>query len=157
MASKSVFWRRLWKMKALNKIKILLWRTCSETLPTRCNLLRRKVLDDPTCPQCGVEIENTMQAKWECKQLLTIWEKGIWMDFEGPPSDLAFYRPGSFSWRASETAGTLFSTVAWSIWCRRNKVRCNEPSVPLGKILESVASLLMEFQSHTRSGVKALT
>lgn len=48
----------------------------------------------------------------------------------------------------------LFATVAWSIWCRRNKVRCNEPSLPLGKILESAALLLMEFQKHNQSGVK---
>lgn len=51
----------------------------------------------------------------------------------------------------------LFATIAWFIWCRRNKMRCNEPSLTLGKILESAASLLMEFQSNIRPGAKAMT
>ena len=62
MTSKRVFWRLLWKMRVPNKIKIFLWRACSEALPTSCNLLRRKVLEDPTCPLCGIEVENTMHA-----------------------------------------------------------------------------------------------
>lgn len=49
MASKSAFWRRLWKVKVSNKIKIFLWLACSEALLTRSNLLQRKVIDDPTC------------------------------------------------------------------------------------------------------------
>ena len=43
----------------------------------------------------------------------------------------------------------LFATVAWSIWCRRNKLRCNEQCLPLGKIMESATSLLTEFQKHS--------
>ena len=66
MASMKAFWRRLWKMKVPNKIKKILWRACSDALPTRCNLLRRKVLDDPTCPQCGIESESSLHALWEC-------------------------------------------------------------------------------------------
>ena len=66
------FWRRLWKMRVPNKIKMFLWRACTDALPTRCNLVRRKVLDDPTCSMCGTGAENTMHALWECKQLLTV-------------------------------------------------------------------------------------
>ena len=36
----------------------------------------------------------------------------------------------------------------------RNKIRCNEQSLPLGKIMESAASLLIEFQKHYNSGVR---
>ena len=36
----------------------------------------------------------------------------------------------------------------------RNKIRCNEQSLPLGKITESAASLLIEFQKHYNSGVR---
>ena len=42
----------------------------------------------------------------------------------------------------------IFVTVAWSIWCRRNKLRCNELCLPLGKIMDSAASLLTDFQKH---------
>ena len=62
MSSMKAFWRRLWKMKVPNKIKKFLWHACSEALPTRCNLLWRKVLDDSTCPRCGIESESTLHA-----------------------------------------------------------------------------------------------
>ena len=62
-------------MKVPNKIKNFLWRACSEALPTRCNLPRRKVLDDPTCPQCGTENESTLHALWGCSQLRLVWYK----------------------------------------------------------------------------------
>ena len=51
----------------------------------------------------------------------------------------------------------MFAMIAWFIWGRRHKVRCNEPSVPLGKILKSAATLLRDFQSQSRYGMKAST
>ena len=49
----------------------------------------------------------------------------------------------------------IFATVAWLIWCRRNNLRCNEQCMPLGKIMESAASLLSDFQKHYSHGVKS--
>ena len=51
----------------------------------------------------------------------------------------------------------LFATIAWFIWGRRNKVRCNEPSVPLEIFLENATALLRDFQSQSRYGMKAST
>lgn len=36
--------------------------------------------------------------------------------------------------------------IAWSVWTRRNKLRCKEPSLPPEKILDHARSLLSEFQ-----------
>ena len=143
-ANKKLFWKRLWKMNVLSKIKNFLWRACSEALPTRSNLAKRKVLDDPTCQLYGSEHENTMHALWSCKNILTVWEANFgWLrkDFRAVVSfsDLVSL-VGDHSKRLE-----LFASVAWSIWCRRNKLRCNEPCVPLEKILDSAASLLTEF------------
>lgn len=40
--------------------------------------------------------------------------------------------------------------VAWLVWCRRNKIRCNEPSLPTDKILEAAGNMLVEFQQKPR-------
>ena len=48
------FWKGLWKLKVPNRIKTLLWRAISDALPTRLNLVKRKVLNDATCQLCGL-------------------------------------------------------------------------------------------------------
>ena len=143
-ANKKLFWKRLWKMNVPSKIKNFLWRACSEALPTRSNLAKRKVLDDPTCQLYGSEHENTMHALWSCKNILTVWEANFgWLRKDFPTvvslSDLVSL-VGDHSKRLE-----LFASVAWSIWYRRNKLRCNELCVPLEKILDSAASLLTKF------------
>ena len=88
-----------------------------------------------------------MHALWSCKNILTVWEANLgWVrkDFLTVVSFLDLVSlVGDHSKRLE-----LFASVAWSIWCRRNKLRCNELCVPLEKILESAASLLTEFQKH---------
>ena len=153
MASMKAFWRRLWKMKVPNKIKKILWRACSDALPTRCNLLRRKVLDDPTCPQCGIESESTLHALWECSQLRSVWDKVFgWIRKDYPSVSQVTNLVALVPEHTNQL--DLFATIAWFIWGRRNKVRCNEPSVPLGKFLENAAALLRDFQSQFRAGMK---
>ena len=84
-ANKKLFWKRLWKMNVPSKIKNFLWRACSEALPTRSNLAKRKVLDDPTCQLYGSEHENTMHALWSCKNILTVWEANFgWLRKDFP-------------------------------------------------------------------------
>ena len=40
----------------------------------------------------------------------------------------------------------LFAMVAWSVWFRRNKLRCNEQSLPIHEVFESASTLLSKFQ-----------
>lgn len=40
-------WNRLWKLPILPKVRNFVWRVCSNILPTRANLYRRKVHIDP--------------------------------------------------------------------------------------------------------------
>ena len=40
------FWKRIWKIWLPNKIKTFLWRVCSNALPTKVNLKKRKILED---------------------------------------------------------------------------------------------------------------
>ena len=38
------FWKSIWRIKVPGKIKHFIWKACSNSLPTKENLLRRKVL-----------------------------------------------------------------------------------------------------------------
>ena len=43
------FWKSLWRLPILHKVKHFAWRACREALPTKVNLKRRKVLADESC------------------------------------------------------------------------------------------------------------
>lgn len=41
-----------------------MWRACKNLLLTKENLKRRKVVDDPKCPICSLEVETTYHILW---------------------------------------------------------------------------------------------
>nr|POF16190.1 hypothetical protein CFP56_24217 [Quercus suber] len=44
------FWKGIWKMHVPGKIKHFEWRSaCSNALPTKMNLVKRKILDNDIC------------------------------------------------------------------------------------------------------------
>lgn len=55
MGAHRAFWKRLWMLEILNKIKLFLWGP-----------YMRKVIHSPLCSKCGREGESTMHALWQC-------------------------------------------------------------------------------------------
>ena len=66
-------WKGLWKVRIPNRTKTLLWRANKDALPTRANLVKRKVLTDPSCQICRAEPESTLHALWSCPKLKEVW------------------------------------------------------------------------------------
>lgn len=52
-------WRGLWKMQTSNAIKNFMWRACKKILPTKDNLMKRRVVEDSLCPICSLEAETS--------------------------------------------------------------------------------------------------
>ena len=63
---KSEVWKQIWRMHVPNVEKNFFWRACQDILPTRENLMRRKIVEDPLCPICGVEPETPYHILWAC-------------------------------------------------------------------------------------------
>ncbi|ONI21697.1 hypothetical protein PRUPE_2G081900 [Prunus persica] len=57
----------IWKLGLPNKVKLLLWRACSNILSTAQNLFRRRIAYTPICLLCGQVEKGTWHALWECK------------------------------------------------------------------------------------------
>ncbi|KAG6640000.1 hypothetical protein CIPAW_10G141100 [Carya illinoinensis] len=47
-------------------VQYFIWRACHESLPTKSNLVLRKVVEDPLCPICQRDKETTIHALWTC-------------------------------------------------------------------------------------------
>ena len=45
-------WSWIWKARVPNKIRIFSWRACHNILPTKDNLVKRRVLEDARCCFC---------------------------------------------------------------------------------------------------------
>ena len=56
-----------------NKIKVFLWRTCSNALPTKVGLHKRKVVDNKTCEQCLKGDEDEVHMVWGCESIHSVW------------------------------------------------------------------------------------
>jgi hypothetical protein len=59
-------WTSLWSLNALQIVKVFLWKACNNLLPTKENLFKKRVVKDPLCPICGVEVENICHMLWRC-------------------------------------------------------------------------------------------
>ncbi|KAK9984201.1 hypothetical protein SO802_033726 [Lithocarpus litseifolius] len=70
----SGIWNQIWGLNVPNKVKHFMWRVCKEAVPSKHNLVRRKILTEDKCEQCGVESETVIHAVWECAMLDEIWE-----------------------------------------------------------------------------------
>lgn len=71
-------WRLLWKLPVPNVEKNFLWKAChDDILPTRENLHRRKIIDDPARPICGLEAETTFHILWQCPSAMDVWCEGL--------------------------------------------------------------------------------
>ena len=51
-----------------------MWKACKEAILAKHNLLRRKILTEDKCEDCGMESKTTAYALWECPMLDEIWQ-----------------------------------------------------------------------------------
>ncbi|KAL0009468.1 hypothetical protein SO802_010970 [Lithocarpus litseifolius] len=116
-------WHVLWNLKIPNKIKVFGWRACIDILPTRANLVRRRVLTDDKCPICLRESENTIHAIWECAAVQDIWA-GSCRKLQKRCSGVAdvMQLMECLCDRLTRKELELFWVQAWLAWNQRNRV-----------------------------------
>jgi hypothetical protein len=71
----SKIWTSLWALKIPNVEKKFIWKACHDILPTKANLCKRKIIDDPLCPLCESETETVLT---HFGSALRRWTHGVW-------------------------------------------------------------------------------
>ncbi|KAJ0097104.1 hypothetical protein Patl1_28743 [Pistacia atlantica] len=66
-------WKKLWKLPITNAEKLFLWKACQDILPTKCNLVKKKLIEEPFCTFCCLEEEDVLHALWGCVAAKDIW------------------------------------------------------------------------------------
>jgi hypothetical protein len=146
--SSSDVWDKIWRMKVPNVEKHFLWKASHEILPTRANLFRRKIIDDPLCPICGLEEETVFHILWQCSSAMDVWSEGVrkfQKSAHGGPNFLQVVED-MFS-TCDEEEMRLFVGLARRIWLRRNEsVHGGVFSSPKEILLKTQGAIL-EFQA----------
>lgn len=73
--NRCMIWPKLWKLHTPNKIKVFGWRVCQDIMPTRENLVRRRIIKDGTYELCKQASESMLHVLWECEVAQDVWAK----------------------------------------------------------------------------------
>lgn len=114
----------IWNLKTPNKVKYFLWRACTNSLPTKEQLWKRKCTHNQVCPCCFSCSETVEHLLLLCSDAKAVW-------FCGPLSlRLDEYAVNRFDcWchemlsnsNLSHFSKALVSMTCWAIW----KSRCS--------------------------------
>ena len=76
--NQKLFWRSLWQLRVLNKLKHFSWRACNDALPTMTILVRRHIVTTEVCSACQAQPEDTLHALWSCTKFELVWSSFSW-------------------------------------------------------------------------------
>lgn len=148
LSSTKRLWKDIWSLKVPNRVKTLIWRAGSDSLPSKSNLRKRKISIDVMCSNCGLEPETSLHAIWSCPSLMQVWNVHFgWLVSETSMA-LSFLDVVKLCSKRSTQVDLLAMTVS-QIWTRRNKLRVGETGAPLGMINQLASASLQEFHQSS--------
>nr|POE55048.1 putative ribonuclease h protein [Quercus suber] len=138
-------WNGIWSLRIPNRVKSLMWRAGLDSLPTRTNLRKRRLITDDICPHCNLNSESSLHALWSCPSLLPIWKVHFdWLlkDSWNCRSLLDIFQ----LCHESSDLLDLFAMISSLIWARRNQLRVGESATPVDRICSMAVANLQEFR-----------
>ena len=63
-----------------SKVKNLVWRATKKSLPSKDNLVQRKIIQDAYYDACQEHIEDVKHALYSCSKLEELWKKNASME-----------------------------------------------------------------------------
>ena len=115
-------WKNIWEASVPNKVRNFLWRVCKNAIPSKMNLVQRKILTEGTCDHCHATSETTLHTLWECPKLSVVWEQDNQWSFRGNTSFTTFQELVQHVIAEGKDLES-FAMLVWAIWYRRNQVR----------------------------------
>ena len=131
LVSPMVKWKKLWNLKAPERLKMFLWRLCVNALPTRDNLFKRMNITDTSCMLCNESEENPCHLFLHYPIAKALWFSACWgfkaeevtAVSSGDVVNMVLNPPNTLcnSWEQWKVSLTMASTLE-EIWYLRNSV-----------------------------------
>ncbi|KAG6650161.1 hypothetical protein CIPAW_06G023000 [Carya illinoinensis] len=115
-------WKVLWRMRVPGVVKMFMWKALLDCLPTRVNLVKRKIAAKSNYPLCGKEEESVSHVLWSC-----VSANDVWAGRDSPVQKWSSSGEDLFEvWdrmvrRLSMKEMEVVVSVMKQLWLRRNK------------------------------------
>lgn len=121
-------WKKIWKVRVRNKIRHFLWRAAKDSLPTKQNLKARHIPLGNVFYGCGDHTKSVFHCLRLCDQARLVWTSDPRFNFLVQTKCKSFFELLKVLFSGGSCfCITLFTTMAWSLWQRRNGVRECQP------------------------------
>lgn len=120
--SDRILWKNIWSLNALPKVRMFIWRACSNILPTRANLHQRNVQIDPTCEVYCQHVESVAHILWECLFARNVWAlcRGKIQKFSNDAQEFRFLFRCLFD-ELPRLELERWAVISLAIWNARNR------------------------------------
>jgi ribonuclease HI len=118
-------WKKVWKIQAPNKMKIVLWRMIHDCLPTGQQLTHRRIPADDRCFFCG-KLERVEHLFLLCPFARDVWKTVKEQFFlKLHRKDLINLKQWIHAYlqRENDTNATILAVTCWHVWEARNDTR----------------------------------
>ncbi|XP_060972579.1 uncharacterized protein LOC133038438 [Cannabis sativa] len=142
------WWRQLWKLKILLKVKHFVWKMAHSWIPTNSALAHRKIQVEPYCIRCSSgAYENVFHALWGCRvncDVSKIAGLSGKIKRQGKEDVLAFLMRLSSSLVKEDFE--FFLVLSWNLWYIRNSVNHGGHKPAAAAIVDWCSKFTVEFR-----------
>ena len=128
-------WDKIWVLNVPAKVKNLAWHACQNSLPTKTNRVKRKVIAESVCDNCKQQQEDTAHALYHCSNLDSLWTSIPQWNHSTLKQSMSFIEMLGFVFARNRNP-ELFISVIWTVWNHRNNLRLGKLMVPLSQLLQ---------------------
>ena len=140
-------WGKIWRLNVPPKVRTFSWRACSNCLPTKENLLKRRVKVEAKCEICCQKPETTSHVLWECAFARNVWSlsNGRTQKCRNETIDF-FLLFEQMRRKLDQLELERWATTAWAIWNARNRFYFEHVQVHPQIIFDGAIAFLNEYQ-----------
>ncbi|XP_074359589.1 uncharacterized protein LOC141699273 [Apium graveolens] len=139
-------WKRVWNLKVPLKVKHFIWRAIRNILPTKDQLLSRRVAVIDKCPICNLEVESVYHSLVSCQFAKQCW---CLLGISPVEDDQSSFN----NWLSAMIQKCInrklqeVVMVCWSMWHNRNEIVWNQRGGEGSEVCRSAKALLNQWQN----------
>ncbi|KAL8092543.1 hypothetical protein AgCh_034709 [Apium graveolens] len=114
-------WKRVWSLKLPPKVKNFLWRSLAGCLPTKDNLLCKRVAVLSLCPVCNIETETVLHTLVTCQFAKRCWNHAEIVVDDRDCTNFSQWLSLVMEMHSSKNV-QIACMLCWEIWKNRNAV-----------------------------------
>ena len=114
-------WKRVWSLKLPPKVKNFLWRSLAGCLPTKDNLLCKRVAVLSLCPVCNIETETVLHTLVTCQFAKRCWNHAEIVVDDRDCTNFSQWLSLVMEMHSSKNV-QIACMLCWEMWKNRNAV-----------------------------------